>query len=696
MTDAILAYVNPPAPVRERRLRAFSSWLIPSLIIALLFSVIVPAFEMRRVLGLLNGMKDMIEPSREVFSVLEQVAAHERQSLFINAVLVVVSLAAIAAGAAVSGRERRLAAILQRRVDEESAMANMARTLSEAVALDEAIEGILEGATATTRSIGAYLEIAEAHPYRSAVLLCGHQVLHLDDVDRLPVPLTRVLRSQNEPGVPYEINAIDWLLPRAVMTEDIDRAGLVVPLLLAGEIFGVLVILRDARTESFAENERSQMRLVGDLAAAVIRRMEVERRALSEMQQRATSEAALRKAAEALAGLFSISEVAEQVARSALDATGARGTFVENIVTASDGSAALIVRGAAGIDIPMPGSTRAYSGSFTERAMQNDAPVVTDFATAYPPVPDSQLSEPSSSTAVLPISDANGPVGALFVVGMPSTTLAPAGAGLAHAIAHLATLAYEKVRLIDEAREGRDELERVMKSRERLMRGFSHDVKNPLGAADGYADLLSFGTYGELGEEQQSCVRRIRRSIRRALDLIDDLHELARAESGSLVFRRELVDVGDLVRATGDEYRGAADAAGLPLTVDVADDIPMVETDGGRVRQIVGNLLSNAIKYTRTGAITVRVRRYPAVVIRKTRPWIDIEVTDTGDGIPADKHEQIFEEFSRLDSSGRPGAGLGLAISKRLAEALGGQIIVNSEVGCGSTFTLRVPATSLT
>jgi signal transduction histidine kinase len=118
----------------------------------------------------------------------------------------------------------------------------------------------------------------------------------------------------------------------------------------------------------------------------------------------------------------------------------------------------------------------------------------------------------------------------------------------------------------------------------------------------------------------------------------------------------------------------------------------MVETDGGRVRQIVGNLLSNAIKYTRTGAITVRVRRYPAVVIRKTRPWIDIEVTDTGDGIPADKHEQIFEEFSRLDSSGRPGAGLGLAISKRLAEALGGQILVSSEVGCGSTFTLRVPA----
>jgi signal transduction histidine kinase len=230
-----------------------------------------------------------------------------------------------------------------------------------------------------------------------------------------------------------------------------------------------------------------------------------------------------------------------------------------------------------------------------------------------------------------------------------------------------------------------------MKSRERLMRGFSHDVKNPLGAADGYADLLSAGIYGELEPRQTESVQRIRRSIRRALDLIDDLHELARAETGTISLRNELVDVGDLVRASGEEYRAAAYSAGLPLTVDVAEDLPLVESDSIRVRQIVGNLISNAIKYTRSGAVTLRVRKYPAVVIRKGRLSVDIEVTDTGLGIPPDKHEQIFEEFSRLDASDRPGAGLGLAISKRLAEALGGQIMVNSEVGCGSTFTFRIP-----
>jgi signal transduction histidine kinase len=279
----------------------------------------------------------------------------------------------------------------------------------------------------------------------------------------------------------------------------------------------------------------------------------------------------------------------------------------------------------------------------------------------------------------------------LFIIGTGKDQFSPEDTRRARTIAHLATLAYEKVRLLDEARDGRDELERVMKSRQRLMRGFSHDVKNPLGAADGYADLLSAGIYGELSDDQRESLQRMRRSIRRALDLIDDLHELARAETGTVEIRKELVDLAHLVTSSGDEYRGAADAAGLPLTVSAAEDLPLVETDGVRVQQIVGNLISNAIKYTKTGAINLRVRKYPSRVIRSVPAWIDIEVTDTGIGIPLDKQDQIFEEFSRLSTSDRPGAGLGLAISKRLAEALGGQILVTSEVDRGSTFTLRLP-----
>lgn len=251
-------------------------------------------------------------------------------------------------------------------------------------------------------------------------------------------------------------------------------------------------------------------------------------------------------------------------------------------------------------------------------------------------------------------------------------------------------LARENVRLLDEARGARRELERVMASRERLIRGFSHDLKNPLGAADGYADLVVNGVFGEVNDAQRQGIESLRRSIRHALALIDDLHELARAETGVVALRREAVHIGELVHSLYEEYRGAAHASGLALGVDATNELPVVVTDGGRLRQIVGNLLSNAIKYTRAGSVTLRARSQ-ACDGGRSGDWVFVDVIDTGIGIPADKRELIFEEFSRLDNSEKPGAGLGLAISERLAEALGGRILVESEVGVGSIFTLKLP-----
>ena len=679
-------------PFRDGGRRVLSLALVPMLIVALLLSVIVPALEMRRVMRLLSEIGQIVGPVTEVSYRLEEVAGHESQSLFINAVLVIVALAAIAAVVSVSVRERRLAEMLRRRVEEESAMARMARMLSEAATLDEAIDRILAGTTSIMHAVGAYLEITypDGELQQSAALIDGRPVSHLGVHERLPIPLMDEFKLKNASGLPYEIDGIEWRLPPELIPDCLHCAGLAVPLLVSDEPFGILLLLRDARTGAFVESERCQLRLIGDLATSVIRRLQMERKARLEIEQRVTSETSLREAAEALAGAFSMEDVTQEIAHSALVSTRGKGAFVESIDTAPDGSIVLVVRGAAGTGIPVIGTTRAYSGSFIEQAIENqETAVATSSVIAYPQNPAITEQDPSS-TIVLPIRDSTGPVGALSIIGTDSSQLRPEDTSWAKTLAHLATLAYEKVRLLDEARNGRDELERVMKSRQRLMRGFSHDVKNPLGAANGYADLLSAGIYGELAPEQTESLQRIRRSIRRALDLIDDLHELARAETGSIALRSELVDIGEIVKTTGDEYRGAAHAAGLPLTVDVEDDIPMVETDSERLRQILGNLISNAIKYTRTGAVNIRVRNYSSPGIR-TLPWIDIDVTDSGIGIPLEKHEQIFEEFSRLSTSDRPGAGLGLAISKRVAEALGGRILVNSEAGSGSTFTLRIP-----
>ena len=694
MTHIMARVTSALSPYRGRAARVISLSLVPMLIVALLLSVIVPAFEMGRVMRLLREIGEIVGPVTAVSYRLDEVAGHERQSLFVNAVLVVVALGAIAAVVSVSIRERQLAAILRRRVDEESAMAQMARTLSEAVSLDEAVERILAGTTGTMHGVGVYLEIRsrEDRSFQSAALMRGGSLMRMGAHEGLPIPLMDDTRTQFEPGIPYELDGMDWRLPPQLKPDCVHCAGLVAPLLAGDELIGVLVLMRDARAAVFPENERRQLSLIADLATAVIRRLQVERKALLEIELRATSEIALREAAEALAGAFTVDDVTQQIAQSALEATEACGAFVEIIDSARDGSGILVVRGVAGIDVPLMGATREYAGSSAEQAINSDDPAATtSLATGYPVDSTRSPNVESSPTMVLPINDSKGPIAALFIIGTGRDHFSPEDTRRARTIAHLATLAYEKVRLLNEARDGRDELERVMKSRQRLMRGFSHDVKNPLGAADGYADLLSAGIYGELSVDQRETVQRMRRSIRRALDLIDDLHELARAETGTIEIRSEPVDLAQLVATSGDEYRGAADAAGLPLTVNVAENLPMVETDAVRVRQIVGNLISNAIKYTSTGAINLRVQRYPSRMIRNVPAWIDIEVADTGIGIPSDKKDQIFEEFSRLRTSDRPGAGLGLAISKRLAEALGGQILVSSEVDRGSTFTLRIP-----
>ena len=231
----------------------------------------------------------------------------------------------------------------------------------------------------------------------------------------------------------------------------------------------------------------------------------------------------------------------------------------------------------------------------------------------------------------------------------------------------------------------------MIQSRSRLMRGFSHDVKNPIGAADGFADLLSAGVYGELSAEQLSSVERMRRCLHGALALIDDLHELARAETGILSLSSAPMDLAELARTICEEYHAAARAAGLSLSVEVALGMPLVNTDRERVRQIVSNLLSNAIKYTPSGSVLVRATRRAAGLDGEAGEWVLVDVVDTGPGIPAHQQDVIFDEFSRLGTGSHRGAGLGLAISRLLAQALGGHISVQSEPEQGSTFTLWLP-----
>lgn len=422
-----------------------------------------------------------------------------------------------------------------------------------------------------------------------------------------------------------------------------------------------------------------------------------ERRLTLTLRRRVDQEAALREAAEALAAAFTVENVTQQLVHSALQATGARGAFVEQILAAhGEGSATLVVPASAGVDVPAIGSVVPYGGSCAELVLRGNEPMLfADLRRAGHQCAATIIDDVHCSAIVIPLAHGGAPIGALFLLGAEHSPFRANDLARAHTFGHIAALAYEKVRLLDEARAGREQLMRVIKSRSRLMRGFSHDVKNPLGAADGYAELLTAGIYGELTAEQRESITRLRRSLHAAIDLIDDLHEMARAETGNIQLSLKLVDLGEIVRGSGDEYRAAAEANGLALTVDVPTTPLIIETDRVRVRQILSNLLSNAIKYTDRGSIALRARREPAERDGEPESWAAIEVHDTGRGIEPEKWDAIFEEFVRLGASEKSGAGLGLAVSQRLALALRGRISVRSEVGRGSTFTLRLPLRNL-
>jgi PAS domain S-box-containing protein len=237
---------------------------------------------------------------------------------------------------------------------------------------------------------------------------------------------------------------------------------------------------------------------------------------------------------------------------------------------------------------------------------------------------------------------------------------------------------------------------RVIESRERLTRGFTHDVRNPLGAADGNLELLETGVYGQITQAQTEAVGRARRLIRTAIGLVAQLLEIERAEAGQLKIEQVRLNLAALTRETVEGFRFDANAKRLSLVVagPREGDSVIIESDPARARQILANLVANAVKYTQAGgSIEVLTRVATENEGPRQGYWVAVSVSDNGPGIPFDKQNLLFREFTRFDPGAAEGSGIGLAISQRLARALGGAITFESRAGGGSTFTIWLPRT---
>lgn len=319
------------------------------------------------------------------------------------------------------------------------------------------------------------------------------------------------------------------------------------------------------------------------------------------------------------------------------------------------------------------------------------------------PVIQAVLAEGILELSVVPLIVQGELIGSFSFGEERSLTLTPEHIEIAREVADQLSVAIQQTRFREELRRHAADLERRVAERtaelekarhvadhanqakSEFLSRMSHELRTPLNAVLGFAQLLQMDA---LSEEQRESVEHIDKGGRHLLGLINEVLDIARIEAGRLTISLEPVPVQSLVQESLDLIAPLAAAEQIHLDGHLADTPGLhVQADRQRLKQILLNLLSNAVKYNRKGgAVTLSYDETPTGRLR-------INVTDTGPGIAPEKMERLFKPFERLDvdQTGIEGSGLGLALSKRLAEAMGGTLGVESSVGRGSTFWVELP-----
>lgn len=263
----------------------------------------------------------------------------------------------------------------------------------------------------------------------------------------------------------------------------------------------------------------------------------------------------------------------------------------------------------------------------------------------------------------------------------PDRHYTPADLQLAEDLARRAALAIDTAMLYEQAQEAN-------RAKASFLAAISHDLRQPLNASLGFLEIALLGIRGELSEDLREDLERVRRNQQHLLALINDVLSFARVEAGQLLVRRDVVALRDVVEGLSSLVAPQAQEKGVALAIGSCPPDVHFLGDRDRVIQVFTNLLTNAIKATPAGGrVTVECEAGGDVIVGRVR--------DTGVGIPPEMQDRIFEPFVQVARSlSRPeeGIGLGLAISRELARAMGGDLTVDSVPGEGSVFTLSLPA----
>jgi signal transduction histidine kinase len=448
----------------------------------------------------------------------------------------------------------------------------------------------------------------------------------------------------------------------------------------------------------------SAVRRKSDPQATELSQLEEELRCVSEKLESRESELA-----EALEQQTATSQILRVIASSSTDIQPVLDAVVESAARLCDATDGLIARVDGDVlipgvakygSLPVPEARRLSYGTPVGRAIIDKETIhvhdlKAEVETEFPHSKPRQAISGARTLLTIPLLPKGRAFGAIVIRREEVRPFSDKQIALLRTFADQAVIAIDNVRLFHEIQEKSRQLETAnerLKELDRLKSDFvsnvSHELRTPLTAIKGAVDLLLREVPGRLNASQTHYLTRVRSNTQHLAGLINDLLDLSKIEEGKIELNASRVSLGGLVHEVMETLRPTAEEKPVLLEVDVPEPSVLVWADRDKVTQVLMNLIGNAIKFTPSGG-TIAVS-----TANDRRGWVRVSIRDAGPGIPVSEQEKIFEKFYQVTQNGTPkpkGTGLGLAICKSLVELHGGKIWVESELGCGSTFSFTLP-----